>query len=138
MPDLKFEQITPHIFKLDLPLFGRRLMVGVWLVQHSSGWMVVDAGFAGVEELIVNQILAFTGGKPPTRLILTHGHGDHGGAAEAMVDRWGLAGCGGPRRDSIHPRPRAVSPHRAELVGLSPLAIVRPVAHRAQCAVAAG
>lgn len=90
MPDLKFEQITPHIFKLDLPLFGRRLMVGVWLVQHSSGWMVVDAGFAGVEELIVNQILAFTGGKPPTRLILTHGHGDHGGAAEAMVDRWGL------------------------------------------------
>lgn len=90
MPELKFERITPHIFKLDLPYFGGRIPVGVWLVRHEGVWTVVDAGAPGFEQMVIRQILACTGGQPPRRLVFTHGHIDHGAAAEMMVERWGL------------------------------------------------
>jgi glyoxylase-like metal-dependent hydrolase (beta-lactamase superfamily II) len=90
MAEPKFEQVTPHIFKLDLPFLAGRIAVGVWLVQQNGGWTVVDAGAPGFEELILRQILACTGGRPPDRLVFTHGHIDHAAAAEMMVDRWGL------------------------------------------------
>ena len=44
-----FTQITPHIFKLDLPF---RVPVGVWLVRADDGWTVVDAGAPGFEEIL--------------------------------------------------------------------------------------
>ncbi len=90
MADPAFEQVTPHIHKLNLPFLGGRLPVGVWLVRHDAGWTVIDAGAPGFEDVVIQQIMAATGGKPPNRLILTHGHGDHGAAAERMVDLWGL------------------------------------------------
>lgn len=99
MPDLKFDPITPHILKLDLQAFGGRLPVGVWLVRHLGGWTVIDAGAPGLEDIVIRKILECTGGRPPARLILTHGHLDHGAGAEAMVQRWGLPVAAG--RDEI-------------------------------------
>ena len=90
MAEPKFEQVTPHIFKLNLPFLGGRITVGVWLMQHNGDWTVVDAGAPGSEELVLRQTLACTGGQPPGRLVFTHGHIDHAAAAEQMVDRWGL------------------------------------------------
>jgi glyoxylase-like metal-dependent hydrolase (beta-lactamase superfamily II) len=90
MPEPKFEQVTPHIHKLNLPFVGGRLEVGMWLVQHAVGWTVIDAGAPGFEELIMRQVLACTGGQPPSRLLFTHGHIDHGAAADLMVQTWGL------------------------------------------------
>jgi glyoxylase-like metal-dependent hydrolase (beta-lactamase superfamily II) len=90
MADPTFEQLTPHIYKLNLPFVGGRVPVGLWLVKHDAGWTVVDAGAPGFEDVTLKQILATTGGQPPARLILTHGHVDHGAAAERMVDQWGL------------------------------------------------
>jgi len=85
MPSPTFTQLTPHIFKLDLPFF---VPVGVFLVRNSDGWTVVDAGAPGFEEVIFAQILAQTGGEKPKRLILTHGHLDHAAAAQRMRDEW--------------------------------------------------
>jgi glyoxylase-like metal-dependent hydrolase (beta-lactamase superfamily II) len=85
-----FEQVTPHIYKLNLLAFGGRLPVGVWLVQGGDGWTVVDAGVPPFEQLVLEQILARTGGALPARLVLTHGHLDHGAAAERMRDEWKL------------------------------------------------
>jgi len=44
MPTPTFTQITPHIFKLDLPMAGGRIMVGVWLVRADAALLypVVD------------------------------------------------------------------------------------------------
>ena len=53
MPTPTFEKITPHIYKLDLPVAGR-LMVGVWLVQEADGW---DTGLGRLYELIAGDFV---------------------------------------------------------------------------------
>ena len=83
-----FEQITPHIHKLDLPFAGGRLMVGVWLVQEADGWVQVDAGAAGQQQTIMDQVLAKTGGQRPKLLVLTHGHADHAAGAQRIREEW--------------------------------------------------
>ena len=56
-----FAQVTPHIYKLDLPFFGGRQPVGVWLVRDDAGgWVLVDAGAPGFEKTIFEQVLAQT------------------------------------------------------------------------------
>lgn len=86
MPKPTFVQITPHIYKLNLPFLG--FYVGVWLVRGDDGWTVVDAGLPQSQEFVMQQILAQTGGKIPKRVILTHGHFDHAGAAQLMREKW--------------------------------------------------
>ncbi len=98
-PNVTFKQLTPHIHKLDLPFFGGRLPVGVWLVHGPEGWVVVDAGAPSFEQLILEQILKQTGGERPHLLILTHGHQDHAAAAQQMRDEWKLPIAAG--RDEI-------------------------------------
>jgi glyoxylase-like metal-dependent hydrolase (beta-lactamase superfamily II) len=88
MPTPTFAKITPHIYKLDLPFAGGRLMVGVFLVQGFDGWVQVDAGAAGHEKTIMTQVLAQTGGKYPKMLVLTHGHGDHAAVAQRIREEW--------------------------------------------------
>jgi glyoxylase-like metal-dependent hydrolase (beta-lactamase superfamily II) len=82
-----FNQITSHLFKLDVPF---AVPVGVFLVKHAEGWTVIDAGAPGFEKMICDAILAQTNGEKPKRLILTHGHLDHAAAAKKMRDDWGV------------------------------------------------
>ena len=86
MPSPTFAQITPRIFKLELPFFN--FPVGVFLVRGDDGWTVIDAGAPGAEDVVLQQILAQTGGSRPKRLLLTHGHYDHGAAAARIHDEW--------------------------------------------------
>lgn len=88
MSNPTFAQVTPHIYKLNLTFLGGRFRVGVWLVQGADGWTVVDAGLPDLKEQIMQQILTQTGGEIPQRIILTHGHWDHAGAAQAMREQW--------------------------------------------------
>jgi len=88
MPTPTFVKVTPHIYKLDLPFAGGRLMVGVWLVQEPDGWVLIDAGAPGFEKTLFEQVLAQTGGKLPKMLVLTHGHGDHAAAAQRIREEW--------------------------------------------------
>lgn len=88
MPNPSFAQITPHIFKLDLPFAGGRVPVGVWLVKNDAGWTVIDAGAPSFETVVMQEILKHTGGQRPHTLILTHGHLDHGAAAQGMLNEW--------------------------------------------------
>jgi len=85
MPNPSFAQVTPHIFKLELPFF---IPVGVWLIKQDSGWTVIDAGAPEFEDVVIKEILKLTGGEKPHTLILTHGHYDHGGAALRMLNAW--------------------------------------------------
>ena len=88
MATLTFAQITPHIYKLDLPFLRGWLPVGVWLVHDDPGWTMVDAGAPSFEKTILQQVLAQTGGERPRRLILTHGHQDHAATAQKIRDEW--------------------------------------------------
>ena len=88
MPTPTFTQVTPHIYKLDLPFLGGRLMVGVFLVQEADGWVLVDAGAPGFDKTILEQVLAQTGGQLPKMLVLTHGHSDHAAAAQLIRETW--------------------------------------------------
>jgi glyoxylase-like metal-dependent hydrolase (beta-lactamase superfamily II) len=86
-----FTPVTPHIAKLDLPFLGGRQPVGVWLVQdEAGGWVMIDAGAPGFEKLVLEQVLAHTGGQRPQLLVLTHGHLDHAAAAERVRDTWNV------------------------------------------------
>ena len=99
MASPRFEQVTPHIFKLDLPFFGGRLPVAVWLVRDEQGWLMVDAGAPGFVNTVVDQVLAHTGEQHPYMLLLTHGHADHGAAAQRIRELWKIPLAAG--RDEI-------------------------------------
>src|SRR5438128_12136106 len=87
-PTPTYAKITPHIYKLDLPFLGGRIMVGVCLVQEADGWVLVDAGVPGYVKTLMEQTLVQTGGQLPKMLILTHGHADHGAAAQRIREEW--------------------------------------------------
>jgi glyoxylase-like metal-dependent hydrolase (beta-lactamase superfamily II) len=90
MPSPAFSPVTPHIQRLELP-YGvgpLRLPVAVWLVRDDQGWLMVDAGAPGFENLLLDQVLAATDGQHPRLLILTHGHLDHAAAAGRLRDLW--------------------------------------------------
>jgi glyoxylase-like metal-dependent hydrolase (beta-lactamase superfamily II) len=104
-PQPAFTQLTPHIYKLDLPYFGGRLPVGVFLVRDDNaaggrgGWILVDAGAPGFVDTVLEQVSKVTGAQPPHLLVLTHGHLDHAAAAEAIRRRWKIPIAAG--RDEI-------------------------------------
>jgi len=88
MSEPTFTQITPHIYKFDLPFLGGSFHVGIWLVHGDDGWTVVDTGLPDSKDRVMQQILIQTGGELPQRIILTHGHWDHAGAAQLMREKW--------------------------------------------------
>ena len=72
----------------------RTLIANVCLLGEagSGSWVLVDAGVAGTG----GQILAaaeerFGEGRAPEALILTHGHFDHVGAIQVLLERWEAA-----------------------------------------------
>lgn len=89
-PQPCFFQVTPHIFKLDLPMYVGFGRVGVWLVREDDGWTMVDTGSPRDAPTILRATQAQTGGEPPRRIILTHGHIDHAGTVGFLQERWSI------------------------------------------------
>ncbi len=74
-----------------LPFAGLR-QVNLWLLRDGDGWTMVDCGY-GYEP--ARTAIAATwgqvlGGRPITRLIVTHFHPDHAGNSGWIAQRWGL------------------------------------------------
>lgn len=67
----------------------RTLMVNVYLVRTAGSWVLVDTGLRGFDRTIVNAALEFTRSTaPPEAIVLTHGHFDHVGSLETLLERW--------------------------------------------------
>lgn len=71
----------------------RTLISNVALVgrpgRADEPWVLVDAGMPGTARHIVKAAEArFGAGARPTAIVLTHGHFDHVGALEALLERW--------------------------------------------------
>jgi glyoxylase-like metal-dependent hydrolase (beta-lactamase superfamily II) len=67
----------------------RTLVVNVYLVRTGTTWVLVDAGLAGYARTIAAAADEFIGrGAAPSAIVLTHGHFDHVGSLDALLERW--------------------------------------------------
>lgn len=66
----------------------RTLMVNVYIVRAGGSWVLVDAGLRGYAEAIRSAARQFVGPLAPEAVILTHGHFDHVGSLDALLESW--------------------------------------------------
>jgi glyoxylase-like metal-dependent hydrolase (beta-lactamase superfamily II) len=68
----------------------RTLFVNVFgITSGPGGWVLVDSGLP----FSANRIASWAGkqfGRPPSAIVQTHGHFDHTGALQELVDRWNI------------------------------------------------
>ncbi len=85
---------------IDLRYGGRAGSLGAWL----TGETLIDCG----PSACLKELLTGLGGRRPRRLLLTHIHFDHAGAAGALVERWPELSV------FVHPRgaPHLIDPSR--------------------------
>ena len=80
-----------HWLSTPLPFAGLR-QVNLWLLRDGDGWAMVDCGYAydAARAAIAATWEQVLGGRPITRLIVTHFHPDHAGNSGWIAQRWGL------------------------------------------------
>src|SRR5262245_1686563 len=86
-------EVADGIFWVSTPVpFVGLKQVNLWLVRDGDGWTMIDCGYgrAGVREHIESVWESVLGGRPITRLIVTHFHPDHAGNSGWIAARWGL------------------------------------------------
>ncbi len=85
-------EVAKDVFWIRMPMPGRLDHINCWLLRDYDGWTIVDTGLNREDirqwwEVIFDRHLD---GKPITRVISTHMHGDHTGLAGWLVQRWGV------------------------------------------------
>ena len=67
------------------------VFVNLYALNASGGrWFLVDTGLPGFASAIKAACDGLYDGRPPEAIILTHGHFDHAGNAEALATAWGV------------------------------------------------
>lgn len=79
---MKVTQISDHIWSLKIWIV---IPIHVWVVVDEEGVTLVDAGLPYMAKGILTFIENLHAG-PLTRIVLTHGHGDHVGAIERILE----------------------------------------------------
>ena len=81
--------IAPGVQWLRMPLPFALDHINLWLVEDDPGWTVVDTGYATAQttELWERIFAERLGGRPVTRVIVTHYHPDHIGLADWLTQR---------------------------------------------------
>ncbi|OPA76810.1 MBL fold metallo-hydrolase [Paenibacillus selenitireducens] len=84
---MKWTKVTERIWRLKSWLMYPIIPIHVWLVKDETygGWTLVDAGMKGIAPAVLRHIEELNEG-PLRRIILTHGHTDHIGAIQPIVD----------------------------------------------------
>ena len=73
----------------DGVLFLRTMMANVYMVRTPTSWVLIDAGLRGYAAAIRSAAQAFVGSSAhPAAIVLTHGHFDHVGSLEALLEEW--------------------------------------------------
>jgi glyoxylase-like metal-dependent hydrolase (beta-lactamase superfamily II) len=85
-------EVAPGVAWLRMPLPFQLNHINLWLVDDGAGWAIVDTGVGlpdvrGFWERIFADHL---GGRPITRVVVTHFHPDHMGNAAWLTERWNV------------------------------------------------
>lgn len=81
-------EIAPGVLWMRLPLPMKLDHVNVYALDDGDGWTVVDTGFDNAKGRAIWQTLLDgpLGGRPVTRVVITHHHPDHVGLAGWFAD----------------------------------------------------
>jgi glyoxylase-like metal-dependent hydrolase (beta-lactamase superfamily II) len=84
--------VAPGVLWARLPLPFSLDHINIWLVEDGDGWAVIDTGLRGAQtEALWHQL--FTGpmgGRPVTKVVVTHLHPDHVGQAGWLCRHFGV------------------------------------------------
>ncbi|PLR99118.1 MBL fold metallo-hydrolase [Bacillus sp. T33-2] len=84
----KLDSIAPDVHYMTIQIVN---LCFVGLLGETSDWVLVDAGMPKSTHKIMEEAANLFGeGRPPRAIILTHGHFDHVGALEDLVERWNV------------------------------------------------
>jgi glyoxylase-like metal-dependent hydrolase (beta-lactamase superfamily II) len=85
-------EVAPGVHWLSTPLPFRLRAINLWLLEDGAGWTIVDCGYSRpeVREQWEQVWAATLGGRPVTRLVVTHYHPDHAGNSAWICERWHL------------------------------------------------
>ena len=84
--------VAPGVKWLRMPLPFALDHINLWLLEDGDGWVIVDSGLDTDETkfhwdaVLANEL----GGKPVTRLLVTHFHPDHMGLAGWLTEKLGV------------------------------------------------
>ena len=84
------EQHTAPLDAVTSDVIGlRTVMVNLYAISEENGdWVLVDAGIPGSTERIIKWAEAHEFKSKPTAILLTHGHFDHVGNLEKLLEHW--------------------------------------------------
>lgn len=86
-----YDGVTAREIAPDVVCIGPwgRTQTNVYLIRGATGWVLIDAGWAGDADRIeaaMRQVLGAD--QRPEAIVLTHAHPDHSGAAGELARRW--------------------------------------------------
>ena len=88
--DLKLAEVAPGVHELSLPIPFEEGEVNVFLFRAGPHLDLIDCGMNTPESMaLMRAAIGQVGGKP-RRLVVTHIHPDHYGAAGALVEEFGV------------------------------------------------
>ncbi|MDR3437181.1 MBL fold metallo-hydrolase [Telmatospirillum sp.] len=85
-------RVAPGILWLRMPLPFALNHINLWLIEDGAGWAVVDTGVPDQESRRLWQgvFAGPMGGRPLSRLVVTHFHPDHMGLASWLERQFGI------------------------------------------------
>ncbi|HWT50974.1 MAG TPA: MBL fold metallo-hydrolase [Caulobacter sp.] len=83
-------EVAPGVLWLRMPLGGSLQFINVWAIEDGDGWAIVDTGVQTREtsQAWRGAFADALGGRPVTRVIVTHLHPDHVGLAGWMTRKF--------------------------------------------------
>jgi glyoxylase-like metal-dependent hydrolase (beta-lactamase superfamily II) len=83
--------VAPGVSWIRMPLPFALDHINLWVIEDGEGWALIDTGYGvpATWELWEKHFAGTLGGRPVTKVIVTHYHPDHLGSAAWLVERTG-------------------------------------------------